>query len=51
MIQKMKNLEDKELFDDAAWVLLDSAKLAEGLEPTDSTSFAKRVASLATKAL
>ena len=51
MIQKMQKLEDKDLFEDAAWVLLDSAKLAEGLEPTDSTSFAKRVASLATKAL
>jgi molecular chaperone HtpG len=51
MIQKMQNLQDNELFEDAAWVLLDSAKLAEGLEPTDATSFAKRVASLATKAL
>jgi len=51
MIQKMQKLKDKDLFEDAAWILLDSAKLAEGLEPTDSTSFAKRVASLATKAL
>jgi molecular chaperone HtpG len=51
MIQKMQKLEDKELFSDASWILLDSAKLAEGLEPSDSSMFAKRVARLASKAL
>jgi len=51
MIKKLDKLEDKNLFEDVAWVLLDSAKLSEGLEPKDSTSFAKRVASLAAKAI
>jgi molecular chaperone HtpG len=51
MIKKLDALEDKELFDDIAWILLDSAKLSEGLEPKDKGAFSARVASLATKAL
>jgi len=51
MIKKLDKLDDEKLFEDVAWVLLDSAKLSEGLEPKDSASFAKRVASLAAKAL
>ncbi len=51
MIKKLDGLEDKSLFDDLSWILLDSAKLSEGLEPKDKGAFAQRVASLATKAL
>jgi len=51
MIKKLDGLEDKALFDDLSWILLDSAKLSEGLEPKDKSAFASRVASLATKAL
>jgi molecular chaperone HtpG len=51
MIKKLDKLEDKSLFDDMSWILLDSAKLSEGLEPKDKGAFAQRVASLATKAL
>ncbi|MFK5976696.1 MAG: molecular chaperone HtpG, partial [Sulfurovum sp.] len=51
MIKKLDGLEDKALFDDIAWILLDSAKLSEGLEPKDKGAFANRVASLATKAI
>ena len=51
MIKKLDSLEDKALFDDLSWILLDSAKLSEGLEPKDKGGFASRVASLATKAL
>ncbi len=51
MIKKLDNLEDKSLFADLSWILLDSAKLSEGLEPKDKGAFASRVASLATKAL
>ena len=51
MIKKLDKLEDKSLFDDMAWILLDSAKLSEGLEPKDKGAFAQRVASLATKAI
>ena len=51
MIKKLDALEDTSLFDDISWILLDSAKLSEGLEPKDKGAFASRVASLATKAL
>ncbi len=51
MIKKLDGLKDKGLFDDLSWILLDSAKLSEGLEPKDKGAFAQRVAALATKAL
>jgi len=51
MIKKLNTLEDEELFGEISWVLLDGAKLSEGLEPKDKGAFAARIASLATKAL
>ena len=51
MIKKLDSLEDTALFDDLSWILLDSAKLSEGLEPKDKGAFASRVAALATKVL
>jgi molecular chaperone HtpG len=51
MIQKLDKLEDATLFEDMSWILLDSAKLSEGLEPKDKGAFAQRVASLATRVI
>ncbi len=51
MIKKLDTLDDESLFADLSWILLDSAKLSEGLEPKDKGAFAQRVAALATKAL
>jgi molecular chaperone HtpG len=51
MIKKLDGLEDKTLFEDLAWILLDTAKLSEGLEPKDKGAFSSRIATLATKAL
>jgi len=51
MIKKLDGLSDENLFSDIVWVLLDSAKLSEGLEPKDKAAFAARVAGLATKAI
>jgi len=51
MIQKLDKLEDDSLFGDLSWILLDSAKLSEGLEPKDKGAFSTRIANLATKAL
>ena len=51
MIKKLDKLEDKSLFADMAWILLDSAKLSEGIEPKDKAAFSQRIASLATKAI
>ncbi len=51
MIKKLDGLSDEALFADIAWILLDAAKLSEGLEPKDKAAFSQRVASLATKAI
>jgi molecular chaperone HtpG len=51
MIQKLDKLENADMFADMAWILLDSAKLSEGLEPKDKSAFALRVAKVATEAL
>jgi len=53
LIEKMAKLEDNQKFKDLAWILLDSAKLAEGLElePKDKSEFSLRVAKLATEAI
>ena len=51
MIKKLDDLSDETLFEDISWILLDSAKLSEGLEPKDKVSFANRVANIAGKAL
>lgn len=51
MIKKLDAVEDKTLFEDISWVLLDSAKLSEGIDPKDKGAFASRIANIATKAL
>ncbi len=51
MIKKLDSLSDEELFGDISWILLDSAKLSEGLEPKDKSEFSSRIAKLATMAL
>jgi len=51
MIKKLENLKDDATFADMAWLLLDTAKLSEGLEPKDKTAFAQRIAKLAAKAI
>ena len=51
MIKKLATTEDKEIFEDISWVLLDAAKLSEGIDPKDKGAFASRIASLATKTL
>ena len=51
MIKKLDALSDENLFADISWILLDAAKLSEGLEPKDKGAFSTRVANLATRAL
>ncbi len=51
MIQKIEKIKKQEKLEAAAWVLLDSARLAEGLELDDKAAFAKRVTDLLAKAL
>ncbi len=51
MIKKLTNLEDSENFADMAWILLDNAKLSEGIEPKDKIAFANRISKIATRAI
>jgi molecular chaperone HtpG len=51
MIKKMNKLENEATFALMSWILLDSAKLSEGIEPKDKSAFASRVAKVATQAL
>lgn len=51
MVKKLDSLNDKEIFEDMAWILLDNAKISEGIEIDDKADFAKRVSRIATKAL
>jgi molecular chaperone HtpG len=51
MIKKMDKLENEATFALMSWILLDSAKLSEGIEPKDKSAFANRVAKVATQAL
>jgi molecular chaperone HtpG len=51
MIKKLTALEDKENFADMAWILLDNAKLSEGIEPKDKIAFANRISKIATRAI
>ena len=51
ILKKLNDLSDESLFADMSWILFDSAKISEGLEPKDKAAFASRVASIATKAL
>jgi molecular chaperone HtpG len=51
MLKKLVAIKDDTLFEDIAWVLFDSAKIAEGLEIDEKSLFAKRVANITSKAL
>ncbi|CAA6824839.1 MAG: Chaperone protein HtpG [uncultured Sulfurovum sp.] len=51
MIKKLDKLDNEAIFTDMAWILFDSAKLSEGLEPKDKAAFAARIARVATEAL
>jgi len=51
MIKKLDKVTDDDLFADISWILLDSAKLSEGIDPKDKSAFSSRIAKLATKAL
>jgi molecular chaperone HtpG len=51
MISKLSGIEDEKVFEESAWVLLDSARIAEGMDPVDKAAFAKRVADLLGRSL
>jgi molecular chaperone HtpG len=51
MIKKLADLKDEKVLEESAWVLFDTARLAEGLEPSDKAAFARRVADLLGRAI
>ncbi|MDD5548099.1 MAG: molecular chaperone HtpG [Sulfurovaceae bacterium] len=51
IVKKLDNLDDKEMFEDMAWILLDNAKISEGVDIEDKALYAQRVARVASKAL
>ncbi|NKQ40005.1 MAG: molecular chaperone HtpG [Sulfurovum sp.] len=51
MVKKLNTLKNDTLFETIAWILLDTAKISEGLEPKDKTAFAHRIASIAIDAI
>ncbi|MFA9374796.1 MAG: molecular chaperone HtpG, partial [Poseidonibacter sp.] len=51
IVTKLNGSSDEDLISDVAWVLLDQAKLSEGMEITDAVSFAQRLNRITAKAL
>ncbi len=51
IVTKLNGLADDKMLEDVSWVLLDQAKLSEGLEITDTVAFAQRLSRITAKAL
>lgn len=51
IVTKLNGSSDEDLISDVSWVLLDQAKLSEGMEITDAVSFAQRLNRITAKAL
>lgn len=51
IVKKLNGCPDDSMISDVSWVLLDQAKLSEGMEITDAVSFAQRLTRITAKAL
>lgn len=51
IVKKLNGCSDDSMIDDVSWVLLDQAKLSEGMEITDAVAFAQRLSRITAKAL
>ena len=51
MISKLSSMDDEKLFEESAWVLYESARMAEGMEPIDKSAFARRISDLLSRSL
>ncbi len=51
LIKKLSTTSDNNLLEDMAWILLDNAKLAEGLEPTNKSDFTNRISHILERVL
>jgi molecular chaperone HtpG len=51
IVKKLNGCPDESTIEDVSWILLDQAKLSEGMEITDTVSFAKRLSRITAMAL
>ena len=51
IVKKLNNCSDDSMIEDVSWVLLDQAKLSEGMDVSDPVAFAQRITRLTQKAL
>eukprot|EP00767_Chilomastix_cuspidata_P008356 gnl/Chilomastix_cuspidata/9563.p1 GENE.gnl/Chilomastix_cuspidata/9563~~gnl/Chilomastix_cuspidata/9563.p1 ORF type:complete len:604 (+),score=53.52 gnl/Chilomastix_cuspidata/9563:153-1814(+) len=51
IVKKLNSYSDDKMVEDVSWVLLDQAKLSEGMEITDTVAFAQRLSRITAKAL
>ncbi|MDH1975401.1 molecular chaperone HtpG [Aliarcobacter butzleri] len=51
IVKKLNGCADEATIEDVSWILLDQAKLSEGIEITDTVAFAQRLSRITAKAL
>ena len=51
IVKKLNGCPDESTIEDVSWILLDQAKLSEGMEITDTVAFAKRLSRITAMAL
>lgn len=51
IVKKLNGCPDDKMIEDVSWVLLDQAKLSEGMDITDAVAFAQRLSRITAKAL
>ena len=51
IVKKLNGCADDSTIEDVSWILLDQAKLSEGMEITDTVAFAQRLSRITAKAL
>ena len=51
IVKKLQSSTNDELIEDVSWILLDLAKISEGVDVSDKVAFAKRLSKIAAKAL
>ena len=51
IVKKLQASSNDELIEDVSWILLDLAKISEGLDVSDAVAFTKRLTKITAKAL
>ncbi len=51
IVSKLNSLKDEDMISDISWILLDQAKLSEGINITDAVAFSQRLNRITAKAL